>query len=55
MSISKDVFQINTFTVITAHKFIFKRHIYLYITAKGLLPAYEKYLVFHIDVIAKIK
>ena len=55
MSISKDVFQVNTFTVITAHQFIFKRHIYLYITAKGLLPAYEEYLAFYNDIIGKIK
>ena len=55
MSISKDVFQVNTSTVITAHKFIFKRHMYLYITAKGLLPAYEEYLAFYNDIIGKIK
>ena len=55
MSISKDVFQVNTFTVITAHKFIFKRHMYLYITVKGLLPAYEEYLAFYNDIIGKIK
>ena len=55
MSISKDVFQVNTFTVITAHKFICKRHIYLHITAKGLLPAYEEYLIFYNDITANIK